>query len=103
RAAGIEKQLIPARPLTFDNNIAKIRGWRMLNRQGNALLSEVSMDVRQALRIGCEEGGCTASWRATVLLDPGRYRFSGRIRLSGVVPRTDVPSSGVFLRVSHGQ
>ena len=103
RAAGIEKQLMPAKPLVFDNEVAQIQTWRKHNRQENAAMSEVSADGRQALKISCEDGPCTASWRTTVLLDPGRYRFSGRARLTGVLPRTDIPKSGVFLREAHSQ
>ncbi len=102
RNGGIERQLIPQTPLAFENNVAILRPWRRLDRQGNATLSEVSVDGRPALKISCEDGGCTASWRITVLLEPGQYRFSGKARLAGVVPRADSPRSGAFLRVSRG-
>jgi hypothetical protein len=40
-----------------------------------------------------------ASWRATVLLPPGRYRFEDEVRVVGVVPLLSAPHSGARLRV----
>ncbi|MCI0534624.1 MAG: CotH kinase family protein [Verrucomicrobiales bacterium] len=102
RAAGIEKQLIPAKPLAFENNVARIQTWRKRHQPATSEMSEAAVDGRPVLRILCAESAAAASWRANVLLEAGRYRFSGRARLAGVIPRTGAPRSGVFLRVAHG-
>jgi hypothetical protein len=103
RAAGLEKQFNPPKPLQFEEGMAKIQGWRRYDREKKATLEEASVNGRPMLTIVAPEEGCSASWRATVLLEPGRYRLTGRSSFKGVVGRTDSPNSGVLLRVAHGK
>ncbi len=103
RAAGLEKQLNPPKPLRFDHNAVIVRGWKMGRRQGSAVLDEGTEDGRPVLKIGCDGVNSNGSWRALVLLEPGRYRFSGKVRALGIVPRDDSPVSGGFLRISRSR
>lgn len=44
-------------------------------------------------------GPVSSSWRTTVLLEPGRYRFQGRLRVEGVERRKFSARNGAGLRV----
>ncbi|MCI0539370.1 MAG: CotH kinase family protein [Verrucomicrobiales bacterium] len=101
RAAALDRQLNPPKPLQFDGNVVALRGWKIGRQQGTALLEERTEDAKQVLKISCDGDACNGSWRTTAILEPGRYRFSGNVRAIGIVPRTDTPASGGFLRVSR--
>jgi hypothetical protein len=105
RALNLERQLNapPARPLQFENGLARLAGWRPQTGQGNARLEELKLDGLPVLHIRCDGGACVASWRATVLLEPGRYRFTGRARCAGLDPQTGESGSGGGLRISGGK
>jgi len=103
RARNLEKQIVSApKPLKFENSIAKLGRWRTQSDQGNAKLEQTKVGDKPALHIQCEGGGGVASWRTSVLLGPGKYRFTGQAKVSGVVPQTsDIGGGG--LRISGGQ
>ena len=100
RIAAIGKQLgeIP-KPFKFDaNGLAKIdaKNWR--TEGGGAHLDETEVDGKRALRIRAQGGG-NASWRKSVQLAAGKYRFEARVKTAGV---ESAPEQGAGLRISGG-
>lgn len=103
RIAAIGKQLgdMP-KPLAFSpQGIAKIdtKGWRT---EGSASkIEESNADGKPVLRIQAE-GDTTASWRKNLQLEPGKYRFEGRVRTAGVQAAETSSGNGAGLRISGG-
>lgn len=100
RGRVLAKQLEPAKPLKFENQIAKLSGWRKEMTRGSTSLAEVKSGAIRALYIKCGTGGGLASWRTTVLLEPGRYRFSGQARCAAVTPMEGGAGGGGGVRNS---
>ena len=98
RAQALERQFNLPGPLKFENNVAKLKGWKQVVSQGNANCDETKLDGKPVLHIKCETGGGIASWRANVTLDQGRYRFSGQAKCAGVVPDEGGAGGGGGLR-----
>ena len=99
RIASIGKALAEwPEPIAFGkDNVARLgRGWREENESGEAadLASEPG-----ALRITAK-GEATASWRISLPLDAGRYRFEASARTQGVVAADDDKGRGAGLRIS---
>ena len=63
------------------------------------LTKEKAADGNYLLYISTE-AGCTASWRATRLLDRGKYRLEARIKTEGVVLNPEDSRAGAGLRIS---
>jgi spore coat protein H len=103
RIAFIGKQLgdMP-KPLAFSpQGIAKIdtKGWRT---EGSASkIEETNAEGKPVLRIQAE-GDTSASWRKNLHLDPGKYRFEGRVRTAGVQASESSSGIGAGLRISGG-
>jgi spore coat protein H len=103
RIASIGKQLgdMP-KPLAFSpQGIAKIdaKGWRT---EGSASkIEDTNAEGKPVLRIQAE-GDTTASWRKNLHLDPGKYRFEGRVRTAGVQAIESNSGIGAGLRISGG-
>jgi hypothetical protein len=103
RIVAIGKQLgdMP-KPLAFSpQGIAKIdtKGWRT---EGSASkIEESNSDGKPVLRIQAE-GDTTASWRKSLRLDPGKYRFEGKVRTAGVQASESSSGIGAGLRISGG-
>jgi hypothetical protein len=57
------------------------------------------MDGRKCLHLR-SEGGTTASWRRSLELENGSYRFEARIRTRGVKAAEDDSGKGVGVRIS---
>jgi hypothetical protein len=86
-------------PLRFTNSVAKVETWQPMDiPDGGRLLATKAPDGRNAL---CIVAGpvTAASWRSKVLLEPGRYRFEGRVMLEGVKPLDFMRNKGAGLRV----
>lgn len=102
RALDLARQLAEPEPAppAFTNGVALVTGWRMVDTPEGGKLDRVkSPDGRSALHI--RAGPVTsASWRATVLLEPGRYRFEGQASSAGVRPLKFGKNSGAGLRVA---
>ena len=102
RGLALARQLAEPVPalLPFSNGVAQVTGWRRVDvPAGGKLAQENSPDGRAALSI--RAGPVTsASWRANVLLAPGRYRFEGQAITAGVLPLKFGKTSGVALRVA---
>jgi hypothetical protein len=73
-------------PLHFENDIARLGGWRAVDEpEGGRLDHTPAPDGKAALHL--RAGPTTsASWRARVLLAPGRYRLEGLVRTTAVKP-----------------
>ncbi len=92
------------KPLEFTANSAHPEAWEIAERpaQGNIdqtkFVDQTKFDGREALHISTRVESL-ASWRTTVLLPRGRYRFEDRVRVAGVEPLASGTRSGARLRV----
>jgi hypothetical protein len=86
-------------PLQFESGVAKLPSWRMHNLQGAATLDKVADNGIKTLHIRVDQP-VSPSWRTRVLLDPGVYRFEGRIKTAGVAGYESSRGQGAGLRIS---
>jgi hypothetical protein len=89
-------------PLQFESGIAKLPSWRMHNSQGAATLDKVTDHGLKTLHIRVDQP-VSSSWRTRVLLDPGVYRFEGRIKTAGVAGYESSRGQGAGLRISQSR
>ena len=66
---------------------------------GNATLDRPQLEGKGTLRIAAN-GGSTASWRSSVMLDPGKYRFEAMARTSKLAAMRDQKGEGAGIRIS---
>ncbi|HEX7861873.1 MAG TPA: CotH kinase family protein [Verrucomicrobiae bacterium] len=100
RADYLERFLNPAKPVQFDGTgVAALKNWRPVRDLGEADLTQLREEGNTLLRVATEKG-CTASWRNTARLQPGKYRLEARIKTRGVVFDSTDPRAGAGLRVS---
>ncbi|HEU0010767.1 MAG TPA: CotH kinase family protein [Verrucomicrobiae bacterium] len=86
-------------PLRFENGVGRPGGWRALDEPvGGRLDHAPAPDGRAALHL-LAGPTTSASWRAKVLLAPGRYRFEGQARTAGVKPLAFGKNHGASLGV----
>jgi phage baseplate assembly protein W len=88
------------KPVQFENGVAKLPGWRVQNVQGVATLDKVADNGISTLHIRVDQS-VSSSWRTRVLLDPGVYRFEGRIKTAGVAGYESSRGQGAGLRISQ--
>jgi len=102
RAEFVARQLREpeVRPVRFEQGVAKLSGWRIVDPPaGGKLELAKAPDGQPALLI--QAGPFTAaSWRASLRLEPGRYRFEGNVQTRDVAPLAFGKSKGAGLRVS---
>ena len=101
RIAAVGKMLgdMP-KPFKFTDNVAVLdKDWRP--ESGGAQLEEQTVEGKASLFIRANGGG-NASWRRSVLLEPGKYQFEARVRTQGVVPVQGGSGEGAGLRISGG-
>jgi hypothetical protein len=114
RARSVDDQLSGRAPdlgslLAFDEEgHARLEGWSERSDAGEPALerTEAESDAGAALRISLDsEHGGIGSFRTTVRLEGGRYRFRGRLRAEGVLASSEESegSSGACLRISGSQ
>lgn len=91
------------KPFEFDKDgVAKLeKGWNEENT-GGARIDRATVDGRKCLHIAAE-GQTAASWRSTLQLDPGKYRFEARVKTAGVAAVATESGKGAGLRISGGQ
>jgi hypothetical protein len=85
------------RPLKFDaKGVARLDGWKSQVDAGRPQCTQAG-DILKIKQSG--SGAGMASWRARAVLDPGKYRFEGKVKALEVLPlnRSDI---GAMLRVS---
>ncbi len=103
RIIGIGKQLdaLP-KPIKLDpNGIVKLdaKGWHA--EGGGAAMDEAAQDGRQCLHIKAS-GESTGSWRQSVTLPPGKFRFYAQVTTKGVAGSASAAGSGAGIRISGG-
>jgi hypothetical protein len=89
----------------FDSSgTMKLNVWRRSVRTGDPVFrEEKSADGKNTalLCIGAPNGNVSASWRTSVKLDEGTYRFEGKIKTTSI--KSDVAGgAGARLRISRG-
>ena len=104
RIASVGKQIgdIP-KPLVFSpQGIAKLetKGWRS---EGNAAaIDETQTEGKPTFHIRAE-GSANASWRKSLSLEPGKYRFEAQVRTAGVQATSGSSGEGAGVRISGGK
>lgn len=94
-----QRQLPEPTPPVFLNGSVSLRDWRAVGvPSGGTMDRTPAPDGRPALRIRAGPR-TSASWRTTVLLRPGRYRFAGDVSTHGVEPLSFGRNRGAGLRV----
>jgi hypothetical protein len=102
RISSVKQQLKAlSQPLAFDSTgKAKLSDWKHQVDGGDADFSEAAQNSRSCYLIRQKgRDGCIASWRSRAVLEPGRYRFEGRVKTIGLMPPSG-SDIGVILRIS---
>jgi spore coat protein CotH len=87
-------------PLPFENGIARLGSWDPRDPAEGGTMDKSRPPGGQEACLRIEAGPSTASsWRTQVLLEPGRYRFEGRVRVVGFKPLPFGKHQGASLRV----
>jgi hypothetical protein len=102
RQLSLKRQLSePERALlVFTNGIGRLGGWVKVDEPVSGQMEQgQAPDHAQALHIvtGSES---TASWRTSVTLSRGRYRFNGQVKVAGVKPLPYGSHQGAGLRIT---
>lgn len=103
RSADVERDLFGAQRLAArrTNGTPSKTAWTPRLDVGNATLEQVRDEQgRTVLQVATTEG-CTASWRSHAVLEKGRYRLEGRMRMQGVELDSADPRAGAGFRVSR--
>jgi hypothetical protein len=108
RCEAIDRQLAKEpKPLQFDAaGMAALGNWWPMHQDdgGEAVPEKFDEDGKTRLRVTCKQPGGTASWRCNELMTAGTYRFTARMKLSGVTTARMIADalggSGACLRVS---
>ena len=89
------------KPFEWTNNVARIGGkqWRA---EGGGTLDEVQVDGQRCFHIKAD-GSAAASWRRSVALEPGKYRFEVMAKTLNVEDAGDDSGRAVGLRISGAQ
>jgi hypothetical protein len=88
----------PLKLLEFSADGAHPKDWVIAERPTDGIMDQTAEDGLTALHIAARAESL-ASWRTTVLLPPGRYRFEDRVRVAGVKTLPSGQISGARLRV----
>ena len=101
RLAAVGKQLgVMPKPVEFDSRGAMklTKGWHE-QPGGGARLTQTQVEGKPSLHIKAE-GATASSWRKTVHLPAGKYRFEATAKTAAVVGMDDAKGRGVGLRIS---
>lgn len=93
----------PRRPLEFNaEGGIELADWQPASESEDAIVEVVELpDGRAAYLIRCGPSGqCIASWRLTVLLSRGAYRWSASAATDEVAPLADEKGAGAGVRIS---
>jgi hypothetical protein len=101
RLASIGKQFgdLP-KPIEWVNNVAKL-GPKQWRTEGGGVMDEQTVDGQRCFHLRAD-ATAAASWRRTMMLPPGRYRFEAIAKTAGVQGGGDESGEGAGLRVSGG-
>jgi spore coat protein H len=90
----------PVTALRFGaDGTALLPTWQQSTESGNPTFQRRRSGENETLKISADQGYVFGSWRTRVLLDEGKYRFSGRVKTDRL-STNNVPRGGVTLRVS---
>jgi spore coat protein H len=86
------------KPFDWQGNIAKlgVKNWRS---EGGGAFAEVVMDGQKCFHIRAD-ASASASWRRSVNLEPGKYRFEAQVKVANVDGPGDSSGVGAGLRIS---
>ncbi len=100
RIRSVRQQLADATtPLRFNaSGEALLSGWRSSFESGRPQFPR-SLGEPDSLRVSSSGSLAYGSWRTYVLLEEGRYQFTGRVRTENIVTN-NVSRGGVSLRIS---
>ena len=89
------------KPFEFDaSGVAKVdKNWRP---EGSAAQVEERSDDGKPCFYIRADGNAVASWRRSVQLEPGKYRFEARVKTKAVAPSQTSSGEGAGLRISGG-
>jgi len=100
RIAMVGKQLgdMP-KPIEFDSRgtMRLAKGWR--EQPSGGRIDQAKMDGKNCFHIKAE-GATASSWRRTVHLPTGKYRFEGMAKTAAVVGMDEAKGKGAGLRIS---
>jgi hypothetical protein len=101
RVASIGKQFgdMP-KPFDWQGNIAKL-GPKQWRNEGGGAFGELVIDGQKCMHIRAD-GSAAASYRRSVALQPGRYRFEAHVKVANVDGPGDSSGEGAGLRISGG-
>ncbi len=103
----IEAKRAPVKPsVEFDaQGIARLTGWKEQVREGTPQFQRAGgegLDGGAALKITAGSK-CRASFRVSLVLPVGRYRFQGKVRTESVQLDRGAAEGGAGLRISRGK
>jgi len=102
RELSLRKQLSEPNPAfpDFDHDVALLGGWKAFDEPvGGKMQDDQLPDSKGVLRI-IAGAKTSASWRTTVKLKQGLYRFQGRVKVIGVTALPFGNSHGAGLRAA---
>ena len=101
RQLGLQRQLAepPLEPLVFQDGVAHLDNWVPTDPPTEGKVERTQTPDGKDVLIIMTKSETSASWKSTVLLDRGRYRFEGRAKVSGVKPLPQGIHQGAGLRL----
>jgi spore coat protein H len=105
RDESLKRQLgaLTIQPKIGPNGTIQLTGWRPRTQSGTPNFRDPQGgETASLLYIGASNGNTTGSWRTRLLLDPGLYRFEGKVRTRDVKPASGETNAGAGLRISGG-
>ena len=104
RGQSLQEQLsAPSRAPTFDSaGVARLTGWKARLEYGHPVADELSpAGDPPVLHLRADQGNCVGVWSAKVFLEPGHYRFEGRVRCHGITAEPGDRRGGACLRTHN--
>ncbi|MBI2949369.1 MAG: CotH kinase family protein [Verrucomicrobia bacterium] len=89
----------PAFP-DFKHGLAPLNGWNKVDEPAGGGMQEATTPERKAALHIVAGPKTSASWRTSIRLNPGRYRFRGEAKANGVSPLPFGENHGARLRVA---
>ncbi|HEY6226077.1 MAG TPA: CotH kinase family protein [Verrucomicrobiae bacterium] len=86
------------KPMDFSKPVF-VKNWRQQIEMGGARLDQPQIEGKPSLHIAAN-GQSTASWRSSLMLDPGRYRFEAMARTAKLNATRDSKGEGAGIRIS---
>jgi hypothetical protein len=103
RIAGIARQLgdVPNAPKFGQNGVLKLTAENWGEQGVAAAIDQIGIDGKKCFHIRAD-GASTGSWRRSLPLPPGKYRFVSKMRTVGVIASQTQSGEGAGIRISGG-